>query len=305
MLVGTPLYAPTILYSQNRMRSGRTLKTSSDAGVFGVWQPGIYRLVHVLEGQHRVDLIGQSFVAPPESVYMLPPGMLHMVTLSPGSLARSLGFIVVRVPGAELIHEQGMAYRLADTKHQQPDPQEIWGKRVPVVFDVDLAAQIRDDLALIVSIAWRDPWHRCRADQLLGRILWTMATQNETIAMTGLQHGEAEVPWTQGFEQLLEQHMQTVRTTGDLAALVGLSTDHFAKVFTKIYGCSPAKYLRTRRLQVVARYLSETTMKLQDIASLVGFRDATALSHVWRTEYDLSPNRWRRQQRQGTNRSIS
>ena len=65
-------------------------------GSFGGWQPGIYRLIHVQEGRHTVELVESSFVADAGDSYIIHPGQLRWVTTGKGSLAQALGFIVAR-----------------------------------------------------------------------------------------------------------------------------------------------------------------------------------------------------------------
>lgn len=305
MLVGTPPYAPTILYSQHRMRSGRNLKRADGRGPFGTWQPGIYRLVMVREGRHHVDLTDATFDADAGSVYLIQPGCLRWVRAGRGSLAHVIGFIAARVPGAELVHEEGHAYRLRQIDHRQPSAVEVWGRPIASQFSPDLSRRVAPDIAQLVAIAWRDPWQRAEADQLLGRILMTMARSDRptglALSTTPTQAPEA-VTWLHGFEHRVDRHLATLRTTADLAALVRISPDHFARVFSEVFGCRPIVYLRHRRLQETARHLQHSDADLATIAGYVGYRDATALAHAWRQAHATTPGRWRRAQRQHTPR---
>jgi AraC-like DNA-binding protein len=304
MLLGTPLYAPTILYSQARMRSGRNLKKRQKGGPFNTWQPGIYRLIMVEEGSHEVDIVGQTFTANHGDIYLLQPGCLRWVTTGTGSLAKAVGFIVARVPGSDLVHENGHAYCLKDVSHQQPSPEAVWGQPLPHLLSANCVQGIRDDLTQLVSIAWRDPWQRAEADHLLGRILWRIATEVHSPAPRSQPKAPLMRPsdttqrhWLDGIENLIDQHLADIRTTTDLARRVGVSTDHFARIFKQAFHCSPSQFLRQRRLQETARQLSNSDANLERIARFVGYRDATALAHAWQDAHGISPGRWRRERR--------
>jgi transcriptional regulator GlxA family with amidase domain len=70
-------------------------------------------------------------------------------------------------------------------------------------------------------------------------------------------------------------------TVNDIAWLCYMNPDSFIRRFSRIVGTTPYAYLKNIRLRT-ARYLKELGMPLSQIASEVGYSDASALSHALR-----------------------
>src|SRR5215472_507928 len=92
----------------------------------------------------------------------------------------------------------------------------------------------------------------------------------------------------------IEGHLdQKIRLDG-LAALTGLSTDHFARAFHQSVGVPPHAYLLRRRLEHVEHMLRETHVPLSEIALATGFSDQSHLARHFRRWAGMSPRqvRW-------------
>jgi transcriptional regulator of acetoin/glycerol metabolism/AraC-like DNA-binding protein len=92
----------------------------------------------------------------------------------------------------------------------------------------------------------------------------------------------------------IEGHLdEKVRLDG-LAALAGLSTDHFARAFHQSVGVPPHTYLLRRRLEQVEQMLRETHAPLSEIALATGFSDQSHLARHFRRWSGMSPRqvRW-------------
>ncbi|MGO8941676.1 MAG: helix-turn-helix transcriptional regulator [Mycobacterium sp.] len=79
-----------------------------------------------------------------------------------------------------------------------------------------------------------------------------------------------------------------------LAALTGLSTDHFARAFQQSVGLPPHTYLVRRRLEQVEHMLRKTHAPLSEIALATGFSDQSHLARHFRRWTGMSPRqvRW-------------
>jgi len=92
----------------------------------------------------------------------------------------------------------------------------------------------------------------------------------------------------------IEGHLdQKIRLDG-LAALAGLSTDHFARAFHQSVGVPPHTYLLRRRLEHVEHMLRKTDTPLSEIALATGFSDQSHLARHFRRWAGMSPRqvRW-------------
>ena len=92
----------------------------------------------------------------------------------------------------------------------------------------------------------------------------------------------------------IEEHLdEKIRLVG-LAALTGLSTDHFARAFHQSVGVPPHTYVLRRRLECVEHMLRKTQAPLSEIALATGFSDQSHLARHFRRWAGMSPRqvRW-------------
>jgi AraC-like DNA-binding protein len=92
----------------------------------------------------------------------------------------------------------------------------------------------------------------------------------------------------------IEGHLDEKIRLDGLAALTGLSTDHFARAFHQSVGVPPHTYLLRRRLEHVEHMLRETHAPLSEIALATGFSDQSHLARHFRRWAGMSPRqvRW-------------
>lgn len=92
----------------------------------------------------------------------------------------------------------------------------------------------------------------------------------------------------------IEGHLDEKIRLDGLAALAGLSTDHFARSFHQSVGVPPHTYLLRRRLEQVDQMLRETHAPLSEIALATGFSDQSHLARHFRRWAGMSPRqvRW-------------
>ena len=81
----------------------------------------------------------------------------------------------------------------------------------------------------------------------------------------------------------------------DLARLLGMSHDHFARVFRRTYGMSPRTWLAKRRLLHAAVLLKEQNLPIAEVAERIGMRSPEAFARRFRAEMGCTPSQYRRQ----------
>jgi len=99
---------------------------------------------------------------------------------------------------------------------------------------------------------------------------------------------------TRRVRDYIEGHLDEKMRLDGLAALAGLSTDHFARAFQQSVGVPPHTYLLRRRLEHVEHMLRETHAPLSEIALATGFSDQSHLTRHFRRWSGMSPRqvRW-------------
>ncbi|MCI9297694.1 MAG: AraC family transcriptional regulator [Lachnospiraceae bacterium] len=91
------------------------------------------------------------------------------------------------------------------------------------------------------------------------------------------------------------QHFYDQKVTVQKAALqCGLSESHFMKLFRELTGTSFNAYLINYRLELAARQLSDTRLKVIDIAENCGFRNHSYFTRAFREKYGRTPSEYRK-----------
>jgi AraC-like DNA-binding protein len=83
------------------------------------------------------------------------------------------------------------------------------------------------------------------------------------------------------------------RTLAELADSAGLSPYHFLRTFKHVTGVTPHQWLLRARLREAARRLAAGRDPVTDIALDVGFEDLSNFMRSFRTEFGMSPRRYR------------
>jgi AraC family transcriptional regulator len=96
------------------------------------------------------------------------------------------------------------------------------------------------------------------------------------------------------YEALMDSSSTAQLRIGDVATEIGVHPVHLARVFRRVWGCSPGELLRWRRTDRAAELLRRTTLTAAQIAQEVGFADQSHLTHAFRTRIGLTPSAYRR-----------
>lgn len=82
----------------------------------------------------------------------------------------------------------------------------------------------------------------------------------------------------------------------DLAAEFSLSSRQLRRVVEREYGVTPVELAQTRRLLLAKQLLTDTQLRMADIAFASGFQSVRRFNHLFRTRYGLNPRALRRRQ---------
>ena len=76
----------------------------------------------------------------------------------------------------------------------------------------------------------------------------------------------------------------------DVLLLSGRSLSSFKCDFQSIYGETPAKWIREKRLSKARQILQSSQMSVADVAYSLGFENPTHFSRIFKQQYGLSPS---------------
>ncbi|MFC0865980.1 helix-turn-helix domain-containing protein [Sphaerimonospora cavernae] len=83
-------------------------------------------------------------------------------------------------------------------------------------------------------------------------------------------------------------------TIDDMARTAMFSKFHFSRVFQRVTGLSPGRFLSAVRLREAKRLLTSTTLTVTDISHRVGYSSVGTFSSRFTGSVGLSPSRYRR-----------
>jgi len=80
----------------------------------------------------------------------------------------------------------------------------------------------------------------------------------------------------------------------DMAAVVGYSPDHFARLFRRTFRVSPYQYLLSRRVERAKTMLRDATLPIAAVAVTCGFTSQSHLNAVFKRATGVTPGRYRK-----------
>jgi AraC-like DNA-binding protein len=91
-----------------------------------------------------------------------------------------------------------------------------------------------------------------------------------------------------------QTHLTDGVTPSDLAAEVELTSDYFARQFRASFGCSPRTWLARERIRAASRLLSNSNLRVFQIATQLGYADVPQFSRQFKKMTGANPEDFRR-----------
>lgn len=104
------------------------------------------------------------------------------------------------------------------------------------------------------------------------------------------QHPDEDIALVQTW---LQQNSQKSVKLERLAAMLGVSTRQFNRRFKAVVGLTPMQYLQQLRCLQAKELLQNSNLRIDDIAELVGYGDASYFSRVYRQYSGQTPSEFR------------
>lgn len=92
----------------------------------------------------------------------------------------------------------------------------------------------------------------------------------------------------------MQDHAAERPSPSDLAALLRLNADYFARVFQRSFGLSPRAWILRERLRVAAMRLSDSNLSISELAYALGYKDVYLFSRQFKQVFGRSPRAYRR-----------
>ncbi|OGV71409.1 MAG: hypothetical protein A3K18_22710 [Lentisphaerae bacterium RIFOXYA12_64_32] len=110
---------------------------------------------------------------------------------------------------------------------------------------------------------------------------------------TETQAREESVAVQLALECMASRYAEPGLALEDVAAAAHLSVDHFGRLFRATTGTTPMRRLRTLRVEQAGRLLTQTGLRIHEIAASVGFEDPYHFSRVFHQVTGMGPRQYR------------
>jgi len=220
------------------------------------------------QGVERFRYKGSDHLAPPDSIVLMHPDVLHtgraetaggwryrMVYIEPGVLADIAG-------------EAGWWFDETVVERDKPRAQH---------------------LARLLEALWRTD-NPLASDSLLAQLVEGLRP------LARRQTGAAQRPMRRFLEVIdyMQAHLGDRVVLDDLAAVAGLSPFHFLREFQAQYHVTPHQMLMARRLYAAKQWLAQGIAPAQ-VAAMAGLTDQAHLTRAFGRRYGVAPARYQRQ----------
>jgi AraC family transcriptional regulator len=114
------------------------------------------------------------------------------------------------------------------------------------------------------------------------------------VLMTSFQDRHRD-PRIQSAVDLISNAYRRRITLAELAQTVGLSVSHFAHLFQREMGVSPARFLREFRFRQAEQLMRTTALPLSEVLVLAGITERSHFMRAFKQRHGLSPSKYRAQ----------
>lgn len=185
---------------------------------------------------------------------------------------------------------------------------EIVGKTDMDFRPADLAAVYLEEDRRVMRSGHALLPHVQMVPEIGGTVRWQLVsktplrdTRGRVCGVAGAMYEPAEIPGLlHPFLQIepalrrIHERFHEPMTTAGLAALVHLSGRQFSRVFHRLLGVPPMKYVVRQRIRAACHQLIATDHPVGAIALDCGFYDQSAFTHAFRAHIGLTPAVYRR-----------
>lgn len=94
---------------------------------------------------------------------------------------------------------------------------------------------------------------------------------------------------------LLEEKMNSDAVIEEVCKIVGCTDRHLRRVFHEEFGVSPIEYIQTCRLLLAKKLLTDTKVRITDVAFSSGFGSIKRFNTLFKEKYKLTPTSFRKE----------
>ncbi|WP_084154082.1 AraC family transcriptional regulator [Maridesulfovibrio frigidus] len=164
---------------------------------------------------------------------------------------------------------------------------------IPSLFRVETSEPIQIYLSSIIPLfgsplAYDDEFLRLKVRELLHYLCGASGNENFVNFLLSCRNEiKADLVAT------VEQYFNKNISLEDMASLSGRSLSTFKREFSKIFGTSPAKWIRARRLSWAAQLIQNSPKSISEISYEAGYDSLSHFSSIFRKQFGYTPREYR------------
>lgn len=244
-------------------------------------------------GGESIIVDGQAYDIPSGGAYLVQPGSRADLRSPQGSSPVWVHFDLAGDP-RRTEHPQVHTYTPelgSRGPWMQPRAPALFGTDLPVVVPTALLPAFRSGLPAVVA-DWRrgGPLRTRRAAANLGLLLLAVAEQVGGAESGGASPAEERVLRA---EEVARAGLASGAGLAEMAAAAGLARSRFCALYARVRGASPGAFLRRERLRRAQELLARPELPVAEIATQVGYADATVFGRAFRAATGRTPGAWR------------
>ena len=205
-------------------------------------------LIYILRGTYRVKVGGKLWAGEAGDVFFFPAGMVHQPLIVQDR--RTQMFVCWWEPDRRVA-------RMGNAPKRAKDHDGRLLGLVQWLLDLNVTPSPYAELRSIMTEA----------------LIWGFFER----ARTKSESAPSELLDRAIYEMGL--HLENPRQVSEMAALTGLSRQHFTRSFRAKTGCTPQSYIRQKRIEYAKHLLDRTGLTQKEIAARVGLKNPASL---WR-----------------------
>jgi AraC-like DNA-binding protein len=226
-----------------------------------------WNFIYTIRGLPVWVVAGVEHALPPQTLILVPPGIEHHA--------------LCRTPEVTL----GSLHVLATL----PSGQDVFRLLGPPLLQM-MPSGSRFDQYFRAFIAEFDRPHHERIQMFPG---WAHLITRELFrhdADCGLLQARSADPLVADLLDEIQRHLDRPLTLAGLARRAGYSPQHLNRVFQRVLGTTPLKYLAATRLERAAELLRDQRLTVTEVARRVGFPDPAYFSRQFVRRFGVTPS---------------
>ncbi|MCC5849577.1 MAG: helix-turn-helix transcriptional regulator [Verrucomicrobia bacterium] len=228
------------------------------------------------------------------AVICLPPFAKSVIKIPASTLFSWLEWGAMRLPLCA--RDTANASRKYPEGHSQPQPEEIWGRSMPLQLPESCNQPTAGMMVRVNASWWKGGAERMLANAELSlwiaRYLFPPEAPSDAMSISNL-FPEAGPDFAEALN-LLKKSFAMGLDIRDWALALEISSRSLQRWCRQETGLSPQGVLDALRMQRAERLLERGDLKLPEIGRNCGFASAAAFSAWFANKKGVSPGRWRK-----------